>query len=389
MRLTITNLALSVAVLLATNGRAADEMEADLENRVAEMTRTMMEKYGIPGMSVGIMRDGQSYVFNYGVASKGTGKAVDNETLFEIGSVSKTFTATLVSYAQVEGKLSLSDFASRHFAALHGTRFDEVSLLHLGTHTSGGLPLQVPNDVRDDEQLMRYFQKWKPAYAPGIYRTYSNMSIGLLGVIAAKSMNEDFVALMEGKLFPALGLEHTWLNVPAAQMEHYAQGYTDKDAAVRITPGLLEAEAYGVRTTATDLLRFVAANMKLIELDEKWQRAITDTHTGYYRIGAMTQDLIWEQYLYPVALKDLVAGNSSEISMKPNPAISLDPPSPPREDVLINKTGGTNGFSTYVAFVPGKKIGVVLMANKRYPADARVTLALEILHRLVEAAPVN
>lgn len=289
----------------------------------------------------------------------------------------------------MEGKLSLSDPASKYLPKLHGSRFDEVSLLHLGTHTSGGLPLQVPDEVTNDEQLMRYFQNWKPPCAPGTHRTYSNISIGLLGAIAAKSVNEDFVALMEGKLFPALGLKHTWLNVPTAQMKHYAQGYTDKDAPVRMTPGLLDAEAYGVRTTAADLLRFVAANMELIDLDVKWQRAVLDTHIGYYRIGAMTQDLIWEQYSYPVALRDLVAGNSTDVSLKPNPAVQLDPPSRPRDDVLINKTGGTNGFSTYVAFVPGKKIGVVLLANKRYPADARVTVALEILTRLAEDAPMR
>jgi len=60
-----------------------------------------------------------------------------------------------------------------------------------------------------------------------------------------------------------------------------------------MTPGVLASEAYGIRTSVGDLLRFVEANMRMLDLDEKLQRAITDTHTGYYRIGAMTQDLIW------------------------------------------------------------------------------------------------
>jgi beta-lactamase class C len=62
----------------------------------------------------------------------------------------------------------------------------------------------------------------------------------------------------------------------------------------------------------------------------------------------MTQDLIGEQYHDPVMLQDLLAGNSSEVSLKANPAVKLDPPLPPQEDVLINKTGSTNGFSTSV-----------------------------------------
>jgi CubicO group peptidase (beta-lactamase class C family) len=49
---------------------------------------------------------------------------------------------------------------------------------------------------------------------------------------------------------------------------------------------------------------------------------------------------------------------------------------------LINKTGSTNGFSTYVAFVPARKLGVVLLANKRHPIDARVKTAHQILTHL-------
>jgi CubicO group peptidase (beta-lactamase class C family) len=58
--------------------------------------------------------------------------------------------------------------------------------------------------------------------------------------------------------------------------------------------------------------------------------------------------------------------------------------------VLINKTGSTNGFSGYVAFVPAKKIGIVILANKSYPIDQRVTAAYRILTRLdSEAASKN
>ena len=279
--------------------------------------------------------------------------------------------------------------ASTHLPTLRGSSFDRVSLLNLGTHTAGGLPLQVPNDITDDAQLMAYFRSWKPTYAPGTYRTYTNPGIGMLGMIAAASMNDDFIALMEGKLFPWLGMRHTYLVVPKAQMENYAQGYTTKDTPVRMAPGVLSSEAYGIRTTAGDMLRFVKANMGMLALDEKLQRAIFDTHTGYYRIGAMTQDLIWEQYPYPVGLADLLAGNSAKFLLEANPATELDPPLRLQDAVLINKTGSTNGFGAYVAFVPEKKIGIVIFANKSYPIDARVTAAHEVLARLNDDASKN
>jgi beta-lactamase class C len=373
---------LCVSVLLPSYNSAADANKDNLGKLVAHAIRPVMERYGVPGMAVGIVVKGRNYVYNYGTASKATGRAVTSNTLFEIGSISKTFTATLAAYAQVDGKLALTDMASKYLPSLRGSAFDRVSLLNLGTHTSGGLPLQVPNDVTNNAELMAYFRSWKPTYAPGSYRTYANPSVGMLGMIAAKSMNEDFVTLMEGKLFPELGLKNTYLDVPKAQTENYAQGYTTTDTPARMTPGVLASEAYGIRTSVGDLLRFVEANMRMLDLDEKLQRAITNTHTGYYRIGTMTQDLIWEQYHYPVQLQDLLAGNSAKISLEPNPAIVIDPPLKSKDDVLINKTGSTNGFSAYVAFAPERKIGVVILANKSYPIDARVTAAYEILTRL-------
>ena len=387
--LNITIAALYAGVLPPTHSHAADNEKAGLEAIVTPAIRLLMEHEGIPGMAVGIVSNGQSYVFNYGLASRTTGKPVNDDTLFEIGSVSKTFTATLASYAQAGDQLSLADPVSKHLPALRGSRCDEVSLLNLGTHTSGGLPLQVPDEVTNDDQLLRYFRNWKPAYAPGTYRTYSNLGIGLLGRVAAKSLNEEFGALMEGKLYPALGLKNTYLDVPTSRLDDYAQGYTTKDAPVRMAPGVLAAETYGVRTTAGDLLRFAEANMGTLALDERWQRAIAHTHTGYYQIGGMTQDLVWEQYPYPVKLEILLAGNSDDIILEPNPTVKLDPPAQPQEAVLINKTGSTNGFSTYVAFVPIRKCGVVLLANKRFPIDARVTTANEILTRLEDRAPTK
>jgi beta-lactamase class C len=309
---------------------------------------------------------------------------VTDSTLFEIGSVSKTFTATLASYAQVRGRLSLSDPASKYFTQLRGSSLDTVSLLNLGTHTTGGMPLQVPDSVKTEDQLLTYFHNWTPAAAPGTVRTYANPSVGLFGMIAAKSLDGDFDTLMDGDVIQPLGLRHTYLRVPAAQMKDYAQGYTKADVPARMTPAVIASEAYGIRTTADDLLRFTQANMRMLQIDDELQRAITATHTGYYRVGAMMQDLIWEQYHYPVGLHDLVAGNSNKVALAPNPAVAIAPPLSPREDVLINKTGSTSGFGAYVAFVPGRKVGIVLLANRNYPNEARVTAAHAILTRLTE-----
>ena len=97
----------------------------------------------------------------------------------------------------------------------------------------------------------------------------------------------------------------------------------------------------------------------------------------------MTQDLIWEQYAYPVELKTLLEGNSYQMILEATPVTKITPPMEPRNDVLINKTGSTNGFGAYVAFVPEKQLGIVILANKKYPIEDRVTIAYQIFSKLV------
>ncbi|EDZ99298.1 beta-lactamase [Burkholderia sp. H160] len=366
----------------APASHAAEPVAAQLKPAVDAAIRPLMAKYHIAGMAVGVIDDGKPYVYNYGVASTQTGKPVTRDTLFELGSVSKTFTATLASYAQLDGKLSLSDGTERYLPTLRGRPFGKVSLLNLGTHTPGGLPLQVPDEIHNDAQLLRYFHDWQPAHAPGTFRTYSNPGIGTLGLISAKSMGQDFTVLMQQRVFPALGMKSTYIDVPAAKMPDYAQGYTKDGAPIRLTGGVISAEAYGVKSTAADMLRFVQANMNLIPLDSQFQRAITDTHTGYFQAGVLTQDLIWEQYPYPVELRTLQAGNSPEMVLNGTPSTEIKPPLPPQQNVWINKTGSTNGFGAYVAFVPQKRIGIVMLANRNFPNEARVSAAHQILTAL-------
>jgi beta-lactamase class C len=178
--------------------------------------------------------DGKQYFFNYGVASEESNKPVTKDTLFEIGSVSKTFTATLAAYAQTLGQISLDDHPGKHMPALRDSAIDKASLLNLGTFTAGGLPLQFPDAVTNDSEMVTYFRQWKPAAAPGEQRRYSNPSIGLLGHITGLAMKDDFAGLVETELFPRLGLSHSYIRVPEAEMDNYAWGYTKADKPIRV-----------------------------------------------------------------------------------------------------------------------------------------------------------
>lgn len=382
---TITVITSAILTSLIGTATHAAPNKKDVKQQMDAAIAAVMKKNNIPGMAVGVIAGDQTYFFDYGVASRQTRKPVVASTLFELGSISKTFTATLANYAQQTGHLALTDSVSKYLPDMQGTPFGEVSLLHLGTHTPGGFPLQVPDDIRNNEQLMAYLQHWKPKYQKGTTRIYTNPGIGTLGLIAAKAMGEDFTTLMQKRIYSGLGLQDTYINVPESKIANYAQGYTKQDVPARVSKAVLWAEAYGAKSTTRDMVRFLQANMQMTELDDPLRSAVTNTHTAYYRTQAMTQDLIWEQYAYPVTLKNLLHGNSAQFALSPQPVIPLTPPQAPRNDVWINKTGSTNGFGAYVAFVPAEKLGIVILANKNYPNEDRIGIAYRILTTLKDA----
>ena len=373
---------LAVCVALLASGQCVAQDQ--IETVVNAAVQPVMQAQAVPGIAVAVTVNGKPHYFNYGVASKESAQPVTENTLFEIGSVSKTFTATLVAYAQATGKLSLSDKASSVLPDLRGSAFDNISVLQLGTYSAGGLPLQFPDDADAPDKMLGYFKQWKPTYAAGTHRQYSNPSLGLFGYLAAQSIGAPFDDVMEKTLLPKLGLKHTYLKVPQAQMGLYAQGYNKEDKPVRVGPGALDSEAYGVKTSAADLIRYVEANMKPARLEDPLQRAIAATHTGYYKVGDMTQGLGWEFYPYPVSLDKLLAGNSTQMTMEAHEVQWLTPPQPQPESVLINKTGSTGGFGAYVAYVPSKDIGIVILANKNYPNPERIKIAHTILSALAK-----
>jgi len=373
--LTLLSASISFAADVTANKAPLDKSEVD------KIIGPLMQKFGVPGMTIAISQNGKHTFYNYGVASKQTKAPVRNTTLFEIGSLSKTFTATLAAYANDQGKLSFADPASKYLPSLKGSQFDHVSLLNLATHTSG-LPLFVPDDVTNTEQLMAYYKNWQPTHPIGSYRVYSNLGIGMLGMITAHSLDVPFNQAMEKQLLPALGMTRTYINVPDDQMHDYAQGYNKNDKPVRVTPGPLDAEAYGLKSNSLDLIRYLDANMQVKKIAAPWQKALDETHTGYYRAGVFTQDMMWESYAYPPELKQLVTGNAAGMIMDGMPATAITPPTAGSINAWYNKTGSTAGFSTYAVFIPSQKVAVVMLANKWFPNDDRVKATYQIIQAL-------
>ena len=138
-----------------------------------------------------------------------------------------------------------------------------------------------------------------------------------------------------------------------------------------------------MKTTIGDMLTFLDANIDPSRLDSTLRRAIEATHVGHFRAGPLVQGLGWEQYPFPVALDRLQAGNASTMALEPRAVQALGS-SPPRDGAtLFNKTGSTNGFGAYAAFVPHHRVGVVLLANRNVPVPARIDAAHAVLQAVV------
>lgn len=372
----------ALLLTIASNACATPWSEQQIADVVTRTITPLMKEQAIPGMAVAVIYQGKPFCFTWGKEDVGQDLPVTRQTLFELGSVSKTFTGVLGGDAVARGEISLGDPVEKYWPALSGPQWKAVNLLHLATYTAGGLPLQVPESVTTPAALLQFYQQWQPQWTPGEKRLYANSSIGLFGMLAVKPSRMSFDEAMTQRVFRPLQLNHTWINVPAAEAQHYAWGYRD-GKPVHVSPGMLDAEAYGVKTTIEDMARWLQANMAPARVgDYTLQQGIILAQSRYWRIGDMYQGLGWEMLNWPVSAKPLMEGSDNKNALAPKPAVSINPPAPPVKASWVHKTGSTGGFGSYVAFIPEKNLGIVLLANKSYPNPARVKAAYQILTSL-------
>ena len=383
MKLNNALLAILSLTSFVTFAKTELTVSSQLKSVVDECAKGLINEYDIPGLAVAVTIDGKRYFYNYGLADVSKGSLVTNDTIFELGSISKTFAATLTGYAQEKGKLDMDDKVKDYIPELENSALGNTKLVNVATYTAGGLPLQFPSEVTNDAEMMQYYKTWKPEYEAGTKRKYSNPSIGLFGYIGALSMKSDYTEMMETVILPELGMTNTFVDVPKDKLNNYAFGYSSEGKPVRVNPGILDAQAYGIKSTSLDMLQYIEANMGQAQLNTDIENALERTHTKYFDTDTFTQAVGWEGYDYPVSLSQLLKGNSSDVILKAKP-VQASVSGTLGRDVWYNKTGSTGGFGAYVAYVPSEKIGIVILANKNYPNAERVEAAYNIISSVVK-----
>lgn len=364
-------LACVLAPAFAQDDPTTEAATAAFESAIAE--------YDIPGLIVGVTHRGQHSFYQTGLASREDGQPVTPDTLFELGSISKLFNVTLAALAEKRGDLSLDAPVANYLPTLQGAPAGALKLMDLATHHSGGLPLQVPEDVSDVDQLVDWLRTWQPPELGA--RSYSNISIGLLGHLTADAMGMTYADAVQTDLLPALGLTNTWIDVPPEAMGTYAFGYDRKtNAPIRVTPGVLDDEAFGIKSSARDMLTLLDVELGSGDASPEVRDAITRTQDGQFRTRLFTQAMIWESYAWPVDVDRLVEGNGYDFILKPQ---QMEAAGEQTDDMFLNKTGSTNGFGAYTVIVPSEDLGIVVLANRNYPNEARVRATHDLISRIL------
>lgn len=348
-----------VVSLLPTIGFSQEPKS--LETWIKEKTDTAFSKAKVPGIFV-VYGNGSSYGnYSIGYAQPDQKKTFDMKTFFEIGSITKTFTAyTLMSVLRDHHIADSSSILPYLPASVQSnTQLGDIRFVHLMNHTSGfpRLPENLdvsemslqPYENYDSNQLFTYLRTATPKIQ-GTYE-YSNLGAGLAGVLAEKISGKSYAALLDQYIF--LPFQMVDKNNTLEQSQNKSQGYIDNSTAAEYWNMNVLAPAGGLKCTGEEMKKYLETMSQPIRQDVK---AIIDQLTT----PTVT--------LNPA----LSVGRGWHVSKKKDLA-----------DIYWHN-GGTYGFSTFCAFVKETGQYVLVVINQFNSNATSDKLGMNILHKILE-----
>ena len=380
------------------------------------------------GLGVGVVHRGESHAHFYGLVEMDGAVAPDERTLFEIGSITKVFTATLLADMHLKGEVDLDDPASKYLPStviLRSRDGVDVTLRHLATHSSG-LPRIPSNFAPEDsrsgnpyanyavEDLYAFLSERRLASTPGVVHNYSNLGMGLLGHVLALAAGMDFEVLVVERICAPLGMNDTAITLSDDLRDRLAPGHANgKQVSNWDIPTLAGCGAF--RSTLQDMMIFLNANMRpegtplrgAIELAQTLQRrekmswrkitwralmpdsitlfvvACLAVYVGYLVVqgevlAAIVNGLLTAViFTVPVIFRFLVIPDMG-LGWMVKPLGGSQ-----GEGRLFWHNGGTGGYRSYTGFAEGRDVGVVLLSNSTARPDAT---GRRLLHRLLAKA---
>ncbi|HEY5093769.1 MAG TPA: serine hydrolase [Candidatus Eremiobacteraceae bacterium] len=208
----------------------------------------------------------------YQAGSSGTTRALDSHTLFELGSVTKTFTATILSTMVLDGSVKLDDPVAKYLPA--GVRVPtrngkQITLLNLATQHSGlpRLPTNMDPEGPDPyahysaADLYAFLNTYRLPRDPGKSFEYSNLGVALLGDALANRAHMSYAQLLQSRVLGPLGMTETAISLTPSEATRFAAGHDADDDAVAPWNFEAIAPAGAIRSTVADMLKYVRCNM--------------------------------------------------------------------------------------------------------------------------------
>jgi serine-type D-Ala-D-Ala carboxypeptidase/endopeptidase len=292
------------------------------------------------GLAVGVIDRDTSYTLGYGTVSRYSRSAPDGRTIFEIGSVTKTFTALMLAGLAARGSLKLDDpvenFLPRsvRVPSLAGVK---ITTRHLLTHTSG-LPRDPDNYTPGSnpflgysrQSLFNFLNSCVLTRAPGTFLEYSNLGFALLGVQIESLTQQDYESALQSLVCRPLGLRDTGTRLGSERLKRYAKGHTA--SGVEIEPWEFGAmvSCGGIGSTAEDMVTYMRAQMG--QGAGGLEAAIDSCHTENFRFNWIVIGLSW--YLRGADGQPVILHN-----------------------------GRTGGYSSMLLFSPAERRGVVVLSS--------------------------
>ena len=297
----------------------------------------------------------------------------DGDTLFEIGSITKVFTSTLLSILVDRQELVLATPLNQ-LGAVYRNLPDNVTLESLATHTSGlpRLPKNFQKSFLQDrqnpyaaytlEELHKYLQDHdgKPGKTAGTI-DYSNLGVGLLGNILAAQCGQSYEDAIVDQICDPLGLSDTRINLSNEQQARFAMGYSGDGKPTQPWDIPTLAGAGALRSTAKDMLTFLTANLQAEQTPIA--QAILNAHELRYRTFGSSQGLLvlidqaikWIQRLRGAPLVQIeITGIAMGWLISYLPAIDRH---------VYWHNGGTGGYRSFCGFIKETRTGVIVLSN--------------------------
>ncbi len=261
-------------------------LTTELDKKIEAIVQPFMFESKTVALSIGVLKDGKTYFYNYGETKKGNGQIPSSKNLYEIGSVTKTFTGLLLARAVVTNKIKLTDPVNKFLPGKNWLTFgnDTLRIVHLANHTSGLPPLPDnfgatdlvnPYKDYDEKKLLEYLKHAKLSRKPGEKFEYCNLGVGLLGYITGKIYCGSFSDIVE-PFTEGIDLPNTKQFLQENDSALFVQGYDESISPQSQWDFKVLAAAGSLRSNTEDMLKYAALNLNAA--DSKLKQAIELSH---------------------------------------------------------------------------------------------------------------